>query len=360
LNFRDNTEKLTSARYDKNQFLLAVYIDNEVVKLNLIKEGEELKKELKILRKSVKTNDLALLEKSTEYVSSCLIYPFSSELETKSKLRIVVGEKLTQLPVEVLYLNREKTRQLVEMNTSYHFSLFDIGNKQIVDYRNSRILALAPQFDGDKGLLSQRSYWCDTDSATYRESIFRSPGILSMLPNAQDEVKEINLRYQTKVEKLTVFTNEVTKACFMSSLKNYDIVHIATHGYVDKKDYRNSGLFFSQNNGDDFLHLNEIYNLEIDANLIVLSACKTNVGQSQTGEGLMALPRGFIYAGVPNVIASLWKVHDERTKDLMLAFYKYLLEDKQTYAGALRKAKLDCIEKGFLPMDWAGFVLIGQ
>jgi len=219
---------------------------------------------------------------------------------------------------------------------------------------------LAPKFDGNKGVLSQRGEWNVSDSSVYRDAIFRAPGMLATLPNAQIEVEEMNRRFAKRIEKLSVLNCKVTKASFMASVKNFDIVHIATHGYVDKKDYTNSGLFFSQQNGDDFLSLNEIYNLDTQANLIVLSACKTNVGQSQTGEGLMALPRGFIYAGVPNVIASLWKVHDEKTKDLMVAFYKYLLEDKETYAGALRKAKLECIEKGFLPLDWAGFVLIGN
>ena len=73
----------------------------------------------------------------------------------------------------------------------------------------------------------------------------------------------------------------------------------------------------------------------------------------------MALPRGFMFAGVPNVIASLWSVQDERTQELMEAFYSYLLEGN-SYSEALRLAKLDSIKKGSLPMDWAGFILIGN
>jgi CHAT domain-containing protein len=152
---------------------------------------------------------------------------------------------------------------------------------------------------------------------------------------------------------------------FKEIADKYDVIHIASHGIADKNDYRNSGIFFSNSDGalglnESFYSLNEIYDLKTQANLVVLSACKTSVGEVAKGEGVMALPRGFIYAGVPNVIASLWKVHDEKTKNLMVSFYKHLLEDKVTYAEALRRAKLDCINNGFMPIDWAGFILIGK
>ena len=88
-------------------------------------------------------------------------------------------------------------------------------------------------------------------------------------------------------------------------------------------------------------------------------ACNTGTGEIAEGEGVLALPRGFILSGVPNVISTLWKVHDEKTKDLMTSFYHHLLAGN-TYAEALRLAKLDAIEKGVLPLDWAGGVLTGS
>jgi len=77
------------------------------------------------------------------------------------------------------------------------------------------------------------------------------------------------------------------------------------------------------------------------------------------GEGIIALPRGAILAGVPRTLASLWNVHDERTKDFMLLFYKHLANGNP-YRNALQQAKLDAIEAGFLTKNWAGFVLIGS
>jgi len=93
--------------------------------------------------------------------------------------------------------------------------------------------------------------------------------------------------------------------------------------------------------------------------LVVLSACKTGTGKIEEGEGVMALPRGFIFAGVPNLMVSLWKIHDKHTKTLMVNFYKHLLEGND-YAKSLRLAKLQQIQKGALPLDWSGIVLIGK
>ncbi|MFO8021842.1 MAG: CHAT domain-containing protein, partial [Perlabentimonas sp.] len=146
-------------------------------------------------------------------------------------------------------------------------------------------------------------------------------------------------------------------------INKFDILHFATHGLVNKDKPERSGIylypFTRTSTENNFLSLGQLQNLKINANLAVLSACNTGSGAIAEGEGVMALPRGFIFAGVPNVIASLWKVNDERTKDLMVLFYKHLL-DGNSYANALRLTKIDCIERGFLPLDWAGFVLIGS
>ena len=73
----------------------------------------------------------------------------------------------------------------------------------------------------------------------------------------------------------------------------------------------------------------------------------------------MALPRAFIFAGVPNLVVSLWKIHDEKTKNMMLDFYTFILEGN-SYSEALRKAKLQGIKNGELPIDWSGIILIGN
>ncbi|HET6976036.1 MAG TPA: CHAT domain-containing tetratricopeptide repeat protein [Pyrinomonadaceae bacterium] len=150
-------------------------------------------------------------------------------------------------------------------------------------------------------------------------------------------------------------------------LKQYQIVHFATHGILNGNHPELSGLVFSlvDEHGqteDGFLKLSDIYNLDLPLDLIVLSACQTAVGKQVRGEGLIGLTRGFMYAGALRVVASLWNVQDEATAELMKRFYNYLLEKKMPAAAALRRAQLDLIERhgAARPYYWAGFVLQGD
>jgi len=150
-------------------------------------------------------------------------------------------------------------------------------------------------------------------------------------------------------------------------LQDYRIVHYATHGLLNSEHPELSGLVFSLvdrqgNPQDGFLRLLDIYNLELNADLIVLSACQTALGKQIAGEGLIGLTRGFMYAGAPRVMASLWKVDDEATAELMKKFYEGMLRNGQTPAQALRSSQIWMSQqkrwKG--PYYWAGFVLQGE
>jgi CHAT domain-containing protein len=150
-------------------------------------------------------------------------------------------------------------------------------------------------------------------------------------------------------------------------LKQYRIVHFATHGILNGNHPELSGLVFSlvDEHGqteDGFLKLSDIYNLDLPLELIVLSACQTAVGKQVRGEGLIGMTRGFMYAGALRVVASLWNVQDEATAELMKRFYNYLLENKMSAAAALRRAQLDLIARhgAARPYYWAGFVLQGD
>jgi CHAT domain-containing protein len=152
-----------------------------------------------------------------------------------------------------------------------------------------------------------------------------------------------------------------------SDLTKYAILHFATHGILDPKRPENSGLFLSMvdreghaQNG--FVGLPDIYRLHAPVDLVVLSACRTGLGKDVRGEGLIGLTRGFMYAGASSVMASLWKVDDEATAELMKRFYANMLQRGMTPAAALRAAQNSIRQEPQWrsPHFWAAFTLQGE
>jgi CHAT domain-containing protein len=152
-----------------------------------------------------------------------------------------------------------------------------------------------------------------------------------------------------------------------AQLGSYRYLHFATHGYLDSEQPELSAIVLSlvDKNGQPqtgFLRANDIYNLKLPADLVVLSACQTGLGKEIRGEGIVGLTRGFMYAGVPRVIVSLWSVNDRATEELMAAFYQKLLKEKLTPAAALRQAQMAMMKdkQWSAPYYWAAFVQQGE
>jgi CHAT domain-containing protein len=151
-------------------------------------------------------------------------------------------------------------------------------------------------------------------------------------------------------------------------LGEFRIVHFATHGILNNIHPELSGIVLSLVDKaglqqDGFLRLQDIYNLKLPAELVVLSACQTGLGKEIKGEGLIGLTRGFMYAGAPRIVASLWKVDDRATSELMKRFYQGMLgPERLRPADALRQAQLSIWkEKQWRePYYWAAFVLQGE
>jgi CHAT domain-containing protein len=161
---------------------------------------------------------------------------------------------------------------------------------------------------------------------------------------------------------------DASRQTAMSSLiAEYRIVHFATHAFLNSEHPELSGIVLNMVNQDGsktngFMPLQDIYNLNLSADLIVLSACDTALGKDIRGEGLVGLTRSFMSAGSRSVVASLWKVDDRATAVLMADFYKAMLHDGLPPAAALRSAKQKIRqEKAWsAPYFWAGFVLQGE
>ena len=150
-------------------------------------------------------------------------------------------------------------------------------------------------------------------------------------------------------------------------LAPYSVVHVATHGVLDSERPELSALVLSQLDAegrsvDGHLRLLDIYNLNLGADLVVLSACRTALGRELRGEGLSSLARGFLYAGARRVLVSLWPVDDEATAVLMESFYRGLWAEGLPAAAALRAAQAQVAgqRRWSAPYYWAGFVLQGD
>ncbi len=152
-----------------------------------------------------------------------------------------------------------------------------------------------------------------------------------------------------------------------ADLGRYRILHFATHGVLHPGHPELSGLVLSgiDRRGrprDGFLRAHEIFSLELSAELVVLSACRTALGRELRGEGLLGLARGFMYAGAGRVLVTLWSVDDESAAVVMERFYRGLIEDAQGPAAALRAAQLSLLHdrRWRAPYYWAGYSLLGK
>jgi CHAT domain-containing protein/Tfp pilus assembly protein PilF len=186
------------------------------------------------------------------------------------------------------------------------------------------------------------------------------------LPNTRIEADAISA-FVPQGEKRELLDFQADRRAAMSAeMGDYRIIHLATHGLLNSEHPELSGIVLSlvdkegrPQNG--FLRLNEIYNLRLGADLVVISACQTALGKEVRGEGLIGLTRGFMYAGAPRVVASLWAVDDEATVELMKNFYREMLTRSQRPAAALRAAQVAIWKRKRLPpYYWAAFVLQGD
>jgi CHAT domain-containing protein/tetratricopeptide (TPR) repeat protein len=342
--------------------LYAMFLDAKEVQIFELGNKVDVENSIRQYFKSIKTFSKNLNRVSNE-LYAVLIEPFEKGLKTREKLIIIQDGMLSQIPFEVL--TDSKGEYLIEkLSLVYNYSFYLwLKSRSTAPFEEYSFLGFAPVFS-DEELQENNPVSYDRNFRDENPDILDG-NKLKPLPFSQLEVETIKDLFGENEDIAKIFIrNAANESNLKRVAKNYNILHIATHGYSSKSDPEFSGLFMhaeeesSNVTNDGFLYLGEIYTLITKANLVVLSACKTGTGVIQEGEGVMALPRAFIFAGVPNLMVSLWKIHDEKTKNLMIDFYKELLSGR-TYAEALRQAKLEMIKEGENPLDWSGIVLIG-
>jgi len=203
--------------------------------------------------------------------------------------------------------------------------------------------------------------------ATVDTSVAKEGLYVPRLPGTRVEAEQIT-KMASPTDRLLALDFKASRETVTSAeLGQYRYVHLSTHGLLNSVHPELSGLVFSLVNErgepqDGFFLAHEVYNLRLPAEAVVLSACETGIGKDIKGEGLVSLTRGFMYAGAPRVIVSLWGVSDLGTTELMTRFYQHMLQEGMPPAGALRAAQLSFIndKRWGSPYYWAAFTLQGE
>jgi CHAT domain-containing protein len=190
---------------------------------------------------------------------------------------------------------------------------------------------------------------------------------IARLPYTRQEADQI-LAVAPSSSNLKALDFDATRGTGTANdLSQYRYVHFATHGYLDTQRPGLSALVLSlvDRQGkpqDGFLRAHDIYNLDLPAELVVLSACQTGLGKDIKGEGLVGLTQGFMYAGARRVVVSLWSVNDKATAQLMQRFYVGMLRERQSPAAALRTAQIELWKqkRWTSPYYWAAFTMQGE
>ncbi|NQY30175.1 MAG: CHAT domain-containing protein [Flavobacteriaceae bacterium] len=274
--------------------------------------------------------EVAAYVKNSNSIFEKLIPNSILEKLKRKKITIAADGIIQNIPFEALISDIENQNSYLikynEINYVYSFSYLLFNSKKIRNPEHT-FLGLAPERFKDKSL--------------------------AVLPNSIYEVTSINSIFSDK----TFVKEEATKLNFKTNFENYKIVHLATHS--GSSNTEKPWLAFS----DDKVNLNEIYATQNQADLVVLSACKTSQGELKTGEGVMSLARGFFFSGTNSVVSTLWNINDKTTQEIMYSFYTNI-KDGQTKSKALHESKLAYLSsnEGSMasPFYWSSFVLIGD
>ncbi len=302
------------------------------------------------------------------------LYPIADQLKGKQRL-IIIGDGMTNyIPFETLLASNEVKPfpdlhfLIKDFEVSYHYSagLFAKARRKRPSDLNG-LFAFAPIYDysGSEIASALRS-----SGLTFRA--IREDGTFLPLPESEKEVEDIAAlfnQYQPNGANIALRKSASESMLKKELSKSYQFVHIAGHSFADLDNPKFSGIACFQNNSvqqdtieDGILYTGEIYNINTSADLVTLSSCESGFGKLEKTEGLLGLNRAFIYAGAQNVVYSLWKVYDKVSAQLMVNFYKGILEKGQSYSASLRSAKLEQLNNPATasPHYWGAYLLIGQ
>lgn len=333
--------------------------------------GTELTRRVTDFKDAIISNaSRAELRSQSQKLYDVLLKPFEEELSEFENLIIIPDGPLAYLPFEAI---SEGDQYLVESyNIKYEPSLTTLTLLDEPQSLNSKeLLAVAgSQISGEDN------------------NVIRSAN-LSALPSTIIEVDSIAAHFP---QASTLKDDEVSEEALKELLRQnrYRYIHMATHGIIDEERPNRSGLALSaegeitpSSKEDGLLRTSEIFGLNINSDMVVLSACNTGLGKIVNGEGMLGMQRSFFYAGAATVVVSLWNVYDRSTAAFMNEFYEALINSKSEEswtssmlrwigwdesipfgqkASAMREAKLRMIKHPLFnhPIYWAPFIVVGR
>ena len=335
---------------------------------NLPVTNDKIKQEIGAVRGEIipqegKNRDEETLNKTREGLTSLytqILKPLEPTLKDKKQIIIIPHSSLHQLPFAALIDGDgkflvEKYSLLIEPSASSFVNFRKRNENRPAKMAGFALGKLGTVVDDGSG----KSRGVDEDVIVIRGEFlpeeFRNG--FSPLPGTKQEIMKIHDTMKGHKTNSDIFIGkQFTKDAVDKSIKGAGIIHFATHGFLSSKSGgTKSGLLAS----DGLLFVIDIYNWDLNSDLVVLSACQTGMGDVTGGDEMVSVSRAFMQAGADNIMASLWSVQDEATRDLMVEFYENLLQG-QSKAEALRNAQLKLIKKNPDPYLWAPFVLSGK
>jgi CHAT domain-containing protein len=309
-------------------------LEKEKSHLAEIPHIQELKEDILLFIESLKTpfttKDSPIAYHQLSHQLYLRLFPteeIRASLKNK-KITLVPDNYLSLLPFEALTTDIEAmTYLLQDSELSYLYSRSFLENNKKTSDTDMDFLGMAPINFNDSSLAT--------------------------LSQSENELEVIQEFYSGDL----LLKEAATKSAFLDRLETYKIIHLATH--ADAQDAKSPWIAFY----DGKITLEELYQTQNNASLVVLSGCNTTLGKQETGEGVMSLARGFFYSGAQSVMSTLWSIDDKSTATITKSFYKNL-EEGQTKSEALRNAKLNYLENHSLseasPYHWASFIMMGD
>jgi CHAT domain-containing protein len=332
-----------------------------------------------LLKEPARPETQNTLDQTARELAQIILFPVAGELN-KKQILVAADDALNYIPFQILPAGPNTSEPIV-------------ARHNVVNVPSASILGELRKEAGGRGVRAKALAVFGNPIFAPRngqsEQVAATPGSADQLKHAQRNVeldpdtgdlssfdrlfyseREIaNLRdVATEAQTFAASDYDATREQLLKmDLSQFAILHFATHGLLNPEHPEQSGLLLSTINRDGktvdgFVRLQDIYSLRAPVDLVVLSACQTGLGKNIRGEGLVGLTRGFMYAGATSVVASLWKVEDEATAELMRIFYSEMLKNGKTPAEALRAAQNAIRQKPewSAPHYWAGFTLQGE